>query len=234
VYFGAALASVSGWTYLLLTRQIDPSLLPYRTVELAVWMAFTLAFGIYLYSLWGDPYRLRARSYAAGLLLGFLALGVTALRYWPEGGVAFLLYPLGFVVSAVVLGAACTGMLLGHWYLIDLGLTLTPFLRIHRFFVNAIHVQVACLALCLGLLWVFAGPQIETSLERLWDRHALLFSLRVLLGPLAAYVLAWMIGRTLAVPQTMAATGLFYIALLAVVVGEILGRTVLFRTSLPL
>jgi hypothetical protein len=32
----------------------------------------------------------------------------------------------------------------------------------------------------------------------------------------------------------MAATGLFYIAVLSVVVGEILGRTILFRTSLPL
>ena len=43
-----------------------------------------------------------------------------------------------------------------------------------------------------------------------------------------------MIGRTLAIPQTMAATGLFYIAILAVITGEMLGRLILFRTSLPL
>jgi len=43
-----------------------------------------------------------------------------------------------------------------------------------------------------------------------------------------------MIRRTLDVPQTMAATGLFYIAVLAVLVGEMLGRFILFRTGLPL
>jgi len=43
-----------------------------------------------------------------------------------------------------------------------------------------------------------------------------------------------MIHRTLQIPQTMAATGLFYIAILFVMVGEILGRLILFRTSLPL
>jgi hypothetical protein len=43
-----------------------------------------------------------------------------------------------------------------------------------------------------------------------------------------------MIGRTLRIPQTMAATGLFYIAILAVMVGELLGHLILFRTSLPL
>ena len=36
------------------------------------------------------------------------------------------------------------------------------------------------------------------------------------------------------IPHTMAATGLFYIAILFVLVGEMLGRLLLFRTSLPL
>jgi hypothetical protein len=50
------------------------------------------------------------------------------------------------------------------------------------------------------------------------------------LGPL---VLSWMIWRTLLIPHTMAATGLFYIALLGVFVGEILSRQILALTSLP-
>jgi hypothetical protein len=43
-----------------------------------------------------------------------------------------------------------------------------------------------------------------------------------------------MIHRTLLIPQTMAATGLFYIAILAVMVGEFMGRYILFRTGFPL
>src|SRR5207245_2590396 len=52
--------------------------------------------------------------------------------------------------------------------------------------------------------------------------------------PLSAPGLGFMIHRTLQIPQTMAATGLFYIAILFVLVGELLGRLILFRTSLPL
>lgn len=40
--------------------------------------------------------------------------------------------------------------------------------------------------------------------------------------------------QTLKVPQTMAATGLLYIAVMAAIVGEMLGRFILFRTAVPL
>ncbi len=49
---------------------------------------------------------------------------------------------------------------------------------------------------------------------------------RVIVGQIAPLILAWMIWRTLLIPHTMAATGLFYIALLGVFVGEILGRQI--------
>ena len=53
--------------------------------------------------------------------------------------------------------------------------------------------------------------------------HGALLAARFVLGPLAALGLGWMIHRTLQIPQTMAATGLFYIAILFVMVREILG-----------
>jgi hypothetical protein len=231
VYLGAALIAIVGWTYLLLTR---PSAGNPRSLEIAVWAAFGVSFATYLSSLWGEAVRLRARSYVASLVLGLVALATTAIRYRADTSVAWVVYPLEFVASALVLGSAATGMLLGHWYLIDLGLTLTPFRRMQRFFVASIHVQIGVAAASILFLWLAAGPTITPALEKLWSDHALLLGLRIILGPVAAYGLGWMIARTLDVPQTMAATGLFYIALLAVVVGEILGRTILFRTSLPL
>ena len=234
VYLSAALVAVSGWVYLLVTRDLSVSPRGMRVMELSVWLLFITVFAIYLWSLWGDRYQLRARSYVAGLLLGAASLAVSAWRYAPSSLLPFLLYPLDFVASAGVLGAAATGMLLGHWYLIDLGLTLTPLRNIHRFFLASIHAEVLILSVSVAFLWLWNGPGTIAALERLWREHSTLLVLRILLGPAAAYGLAWMIKRTLDVPQTMAATGLFYIALLAVVVGEILGRTILFRTALPL
>jgi hypothetical protein len=57
---------------------------------------------------------------------------------------------------------------------------------------------------------------------------------RLVLGPVAALLIGYLVHRTLQIPQTMAATGLFYIAILFVMVGEMLSRLILFRTALAL
>ena len=56
---------------------------------------------------------------------------------------------------------------------------------------------------------------------------------QLVVGQAAPLILSWMIWRTLLIPHTMAATGLFYMALLGVFVGEILGRQILALTGLP-
>jgi len=122
-------------------------------------------------------------------------------------------------------------MLLGHWYLIDLGLSIVPLRRLFRYFVWTVVVHLAVLGLAIVVIGVGAGAG---PVAALWREHAALLAARFILGPLAALALAWMIDRTLRIPQTMAATGLFYIAILFVLVGELLGRLILFRTSLPL
>jgi len=57
---------------------------------------------------------------------------------------------------------------------------------------------------------------------------------RMLFGPAASIALAWMCRQTLKIPHTMAATGLLYVTLMSVLVGEMLGRFILFRTAIPL
>ena len=232
VYLFFAAVAVAGW----LALSQPASLAPRRVLEIAAWVAFLVAVGVYLFSLYGEPYGLRARSYLASLLLGSLGLGLTSFRYLSasSGAAGAVLYPLGFFAEALVLGTACSGMLLGHWYLIDTGLTLTPFRRMHRAFIGAIHLEVILVVSVLAAVALAGSLAPGEALHRLVTEHRALLLLRVVLGPVAAYGLGWMIGRTLDVPQTMAATGLFYIALLAVVVGEILGRTILFRTALPI
>ena len=65
------------------------------------------------------------------------------------------------------------------------------------------------------------------------SRYALLVAGRLLSWAMAA-VLLFMAARTLAIPQTMAATGLFYIEALVVSVGQIVAHWSLLRTGLPL
>jgi hypothetical protein len=232
IYLGFALLFLAGNAALLLRGDELTAASP---LGLCAWTAFTIALGVYMASLWRDSNLLRARSFAAALLFGVLALVLSALRFrvGPVLGTATLLYPLAFVSDALVLGAVATGMLLGHWYLIDLGLSIDPLQRLLRYFVVVLLLQLAVAAVTVLLMLLTPGAGRD-AVARLWDDHLALVAMRLVLGPLAALGVAWLIHRTLAIPQTMAATGLFYIAILAVLVGEMLGRLILFRTSLPL
>jgi hypothetical protein len=204
-------------------------------VEIGLWIAFALAASIYFATLWGDAMHARARAFTASLGLGLLALTASASvhRIGPLLSPATLLYPISFTTGAMALGGVAAGMLLGHWYLIDLGLSIEPMRRIFRFFVTMTVAHVGILLLTLVAMALIPGDS-TAAVSTLLNDHATLLAARFVLGPLAALGLGWMIHRTLQIPQTMAATGLFYIAILFVMVGEILGRLILFRTSLPL
>jgi hypothetical protein len=204
-------------------------------IEIGLWIAFAATASVYLFTLWGDAARVRARAFAAALGLGIVALTASASvhRIGPLLSPATLLYPVSLTTGALALGAVAAGMLLGHWYLIDLGLSIEPMRRLFRFFVTMILVHVGVLLLTLLAMALTPGPS-TAAVGTLLREHGALLAARFTLGPIAALGLAWMIHRTLQIPQTMAATGLFYIAILFVMVGEILGRLILFRTSLPL
>jgi len=205
-------------------------------IEAGAWTVFTVLAGLYVSSLWGDPFRRRARAYTATVAAGLAALAISASRFSPAPALSVesVLYPFSFLVSALLLGATATGMLLGHWYLIDVGMPLAPFVRVWRMYRTTLLLQLATLALSLAVLQVAGSSSSVAALAALWNEHRSLLWTRVGLGPLPALAIAWMIWRTLAIPQTMAATGLFYVAVLTTVVGEFLGRFLLYRTSLPL
>jgi len=233
VFLSSALAIVAGKATLVI-RAPQPSTWP--LIELAAWVAFSACAGLYLYSLWGEPYRLRARAYLGTLVFGLVALSVSASRFRlaPLVSLETVLYPLSFMMSAATFGAAVTGMLLGHWYLIDTGMSLVPLQRVLRAFILALAGQLTVAAVLVLVLTVGAEPETAAGIESLWRDHRALLIARFTLGPLAALALAALIARTLAIPQTMAATGLFYIAVLAVAVGEMLSRLILLRTALPI
>jgi hypothetical protein len=196
---------------------------------------FVIAFAAYIISLWGENQAFRARSFASCVLCGSTGLIFSAHAFYqaPFWSFETFVYPIAFFLSAILLGTVTVGMLLGHWYLIDTGQSLDPFIRIYKFFAVALVVQTVFLLTSVIILYSFGVSGSVTGLERLWTDHRTLFLTRVISGQGAPLILSWMIWRTLMIPHTMAATGLFYIALLGVFVGEILGKQILALTALP-
>jgi len=237
VYLGAGvLAFVGRVTLVWEHRNQAAALGGAEPLELALWLLSLGAAALYLRCLWGDDFRLRARAYVTAWMSGALALAIGAQAFRLSGWISIetILYPINFLVSALLLGAVTAGMLLGHWYLIDRDLSIEPFRRLFRFFVTMLLIQAGLLLLSGGLLPLIGAPASAASLTQLVREHLSLLTVRLLLGPVATAGLAWMIWKTLQIPQTMAATGLFYIAILSVLVGEFVSRFILFRTSLPL
>lgn len=189
----------------------------------------------YVVSLWGENQRLRARSFAACLLCGLAGLILSGRAFYdaPVWSFETFVYPVGLFLSALLLGTVTVGMLIGHWYLIDTGQSLEPFIRLYKFFVAALVAQTVFLLTSLALLYLSGNPGTVAGLKLLWKEYLTLFMMRLLIGQLTPLSLSWMIWRTLLIPHTMAATGLFYMALLGVFVGEILGKQILALTGLP-
>ena len=204
-------------------------------LETVFHVSFTISFSCYLISLWTDWQRFRARSFAATILTGVAGLLFSTQSFFNAGilSVEAVVYASTFFLSAMLLGSVTVGMLMGHWYLIDTGQSLAPFVRLYKFFVVTLIAQCALFSTAPLALYYLGKSETVTQLERLWELHATLAVTRIIVGQAAPLVLSWMIWRTLLIPHTMAATGLFYIALLGVFVGEILGRQILTLTSLP-
>lgn len=219
----------------LFVESLSDGARPAATVEILLYLFFVVFFALYILSLWGERVRFRARTFTLALFTGLAGLAASTPNFYqtPFWSLETLVYPLSFFLSALVLGGVTVGMLIGHWYLIDTGQSIDPFIRIYRFFFISLIVQVGFLLTLPVLLYLLGSPKSIVRLRQFWEEHQILLWTRLLIGQVAPLILSGMIWRTLKIPHTMAATGLFYIALLGVFVGEILGRQILALTSLP-
>ena len=167
---------------------------------------------------------LGAAGGAAGLLAIVLLAALISAPAWSYAGVL-----ASMLVSALVLGGSLMAMSWGHWYLTNSGLPKEPLEQMSLLLFGALLVQ---------LLLVVAGvaaPVRETPLTQtafgvsLGENPAFWF--RVGVGLLFPLVLAWLAWRAATIRGMMSATGLLYIAVGAVLAGEVLARGLLFATG---
>jgi hypothetical protein len=236
VYLASALTTAIGLGFLAHRGGTGRPTSTELWIAASLWTLASAVFGIYLYTLWTERGLARARAYASGLVLGMVAVVANAMLLMPRGFgvVAGVCYALTAITSALVLGLVSGAMLFGHWYLIDLEMPV-DYIRTWVKILGAVLVaNLAALILAIVMLAFVGGASGSAAASDLFASHAGLLAVRMILGPGATILLAWMCWQTLKIPQTMAATGLLYIAVMSVLVGEMLGRFILFRTAIPL
>jgi hypothetical protein len=118
---------------------------------------------------------------------------------------------LSDLVSATVLGATLTGMLLGHWYLTTPTMSISPLSWFVRCLLSA---AIGRLLLTSLALWRFGFGSHDLV-------HVLWLSVRIAGGILVPFVTALMVFRILRFRNTQSATGVLFAALILVFMGEI-------------
>jgi hypothetical protein len=167
---------------------------------------------IVVYATLRYPKRLIFRIPAALLSLAYLSV---AIDLWRKAtGTSWMWASLGALSSIALLGSVNLAMLLGHWYLVVRGMSIDPLKRltISTLIATALRCMVVAAALLVPGVW-----------NEIAVRQGIFFWMRAgwgLLAPLALYPMVW---GTVKIRSTIAATGILYVDVVAVVIGEVLG-----------
>lgn len=230
--FGAALAL---WLTSWLRTSGDVSGYPLdgdftRPMRVAVAIFFALAI-LFNWFVWREDV---PRSQQVGVVASVFALialalaaAVVRLPTWGYPGTL-----LSLLAGAASLGAVSLGMTLGHWYLVTPRLPEKPLneLTLLLLIVVAVQSVLVTINVIVPVRETPLGPDaLETGLAaNLW------FWLRVGVGLLFPLALAFMAWQSSVIRAMMSATGLLYLAMGAVLAGEVLARALMFTTARPL
>ncbi len=132
---------------------------------------------------------------------------------------------IGDLTSAALLGTAMTGMLLGHFYLIAPGMSLSPFLNL----LTALFVATG-LRMLLGA-WGLWSWSADHSLINLEDETVLWLPVRWALGFGGPIVLGWMARSAAKIRSTQSATGILYVVVILTFLGELTSQILTAHTG---
>lgn len=162
---------------------------------------------------------------AAALLLGLTYVAVSVVAYHAAVEPAHFAWSVAGAFSAIaLLGSVNLAMTLGHWYLVVRGMPIEPLERL------TIATGVAAIA---KLIVVAVAITAGGIFQDVAVRHGIFFWMRAgwgLAGPLVLFPMVW---GTVRIRSTMAATGILYVDVVAVVIGEVLGGWLSAIVQLP-
>jgi hypothetical protein len=165
-------------------------------------------------------------------ILALGALGQVLLLYRTcralDAGLSGWLFA-GSLLGGLLFGTVLLTMNLGHWYLISRSLPLSLLFR------AALGFAAVTAARAAFLLFVASRPPNPAGWEALTSpaREGLFFLFRVLWGIAGPLALSYFVFRTAKIRSNQAATGLLYVALVFVLIGEILSAYLTVAVRIP-
>jgi protein NrfD len=187
----------------------------------------TLLFVLYTLSAYAGRAAVARPFLAGGTVFAVWALVRVALVAPREPGDAWTV--VGALAGGLFFGAVLVIMNLGHWYLVSRSIPFTLLARGAALFAGLAIFRTVYLAVAIAVQRHSEGVQTLVSLER----DALFFLFRVLWGIAGPLALSYFIWRTAELKSNQAATGLLYVALVFVLIGELLSSYLTVATGFP-
>jgi hypothetical protein len=135
---------------------------------------------------------------------------------------AAALHWLDAPTSGLLLGSTMAAMFLGHWYLNTPTMEIAPLERLIQLMGAAVAVRAIVCAIGLAL-----------QIERVATPQPAFVELRWLSGLVGAFALVIMAWKTLKIPNTQSATGILYVGVIAVFLGELTSQLLSAHTLFP-
>jgi len=168
---------------------------------------------------------------------GLLSIVMDSLRFTrllALGGWEHGLLVLSHLAATALLGSVMLTMVLGHWYLVIPGLSISHLARLTRVLMVAIMLRMVTIVLTFGVVQVKHSVPLTRILSELMLEQGLFFWPRLLFGVVVPIVLTAMIWSTIKLKHTQAATGLLYLAVVALLFGEFFSKFLLFSAQVAL
>ena len=135
--------------------------------------------------------------------------------------------------AGILMGSVSIAMLLGHWYLVIPGLPMSHLRRFTFFMAGCIGLRMA--SGMISLASSHSSPALEGASA--WSvaggMAGFYFWQRIGIGLLAPAILAWLVYRTIRIGSTQSATGLLYVMMIFVLVGEMISRYLYVSLGVP-
>jgi hypothetical protein len=178
--------------------------------------------------------RLRPFLIAAMVAGGVVTLIAQGFEVAIIGRSPVVLTVISFLTSACILGGACTAMILGHWYLVIPSMDVGLLQSMVRFHIGSVVVRTVVVAAAAILAIASWEPGATVNFERyVLSSGGIFFWQRVLFGLAGPLVLSYLTWETAKIRSTQSATGILYVDLFTVMVGEILAKYLLVSVSVP-
>jgi protein NrfD len=161
---------------------------------------------------------------AAGAIWSLARVSLVAPREPGDGWTV-----VGSLAGGLFFGAVLLVMNLGHWYLVSRSLPFQLLARGSALFAGLALFRTVYLGAAMAAHRRSEGLRTLLSLEN----DALFFLFRVLWGIAGPLALSYFIWRTAEMKSNQAATGLLYVALVFVLIGELLSSYLTVATGFP-